>query len=219
MKTMKNFSFSDFVSFSESLVDSLDAVATKIEEVTNQIETLETVLEGGDAPAAEEEPVAAEENLNSPEETVDATVEEPVADEAPAEDAPAEEPAVEDSVSEEVTEEAPVSEEDNDAAAIDAMSTGDENFSDKFMVVGRINRPWGNTVINSKDFSEKEYKKLIPTLFSTQAQAQRALTSYNVNGENFSIKYNHVNNLNSQKSEVINASESRYQKVKGIFNM
>lgn len=220
MKTTKNFSFSEFMSFSESLVDSLDAVASKIEEVTNQIETLETVLEGGDA--GEEAPVPAEENVETTTTTAEeGVVEEPVSEETPdvTDDLPGE------SGSEEVAEDSGEStaneEVDNDAAAIDAMSNeeGGENFSSKYMVVGRINRPWGNTVIDSKDFSEKEYKKLIPTLFSTKAQAQRALTSYNVNGENFSIKYNHVNQATENKSEVVNMSESRYQKVKGLFNM
>jgi len=257
MAKTKNFSFSGFMAFSESLVDSLETISNKIEEVTNQITTLETVLEGDDAAAPTEEPVSAEENV----EVVDATdantdaeipaEEEPTevaVEEGVEETVPTSEEAPADANAEEVTEEtpadanadasvettaeeetAPVSDEDNDSAAIDAMSTGDENFSDKFMVVGLKNRPWGNRVIAAKDFSEKEHNKIIPTLFSTKAQAQRAMTSYNVNGPaNFSIRYNHINqmfgmNNTEVKSEtkVVNASESgsRYDKVKSIFGM
>lgn len=226
MKKTKNFSFSDFVSFSESLVDSLDAVSTKIEEVTNQITTLETVLEGGDAPV--EEPVAAEENVVTDEVAPEASEESTVDTEVSTENTDAEEPAVEENVevttvpegTEEVAseetpaEDAPVSEEANDAAAIDAMSTEDENFSDNFIVVGLKNRPWGNKVISSKEFSETEHRKLIPTTFSTKAQAQRALTAYNVNGENFSIKVQHNSNIVNMSEK-----ESRYNTVKSIFNM
>lgn len=210
-KNSKTFSFSEFMSFNESLVDSLDAISDKVTQVTEKLETLEAVIQGD-----ESETVAAEDNVAEtvedtvPESAPDVTETDDVTtDESASIDEPVSEPVADDTVAEDVateskaTVEEPVATDDSaaeDEAAIDAMSEEDTsdtdgNFSNKYLVVGLKQRPWGNVVISEKQFSEDKYRKLIPTVFSTKAQAQRALTSYNITGENFSIRYNNVKSI------------------------
>jgi hypothetical protein len=183
------------MNFSESIVDSLEAISSKVDEVTQKIETLETMLgDGGETDSAEEnvtEEDSVEVEMGDPSGTDEiAEVSDTEVAEVPGEEVVTDEvdQAAIDALSEGETPEA--SEEVPQEVAQDAQ---EEEFS--YLVVGRINRPWGNTVITSKEFSEKEHRKLIPTNFATRAQAQRALSSYNINGENFSIRYKSVKNL------------------------
>lgn len=176
-----NFSFTDFMGFSENLVNTLELVAEKVDDISNKIAQIEETVgvEGADQAAIDA--VAGGDDLGG--------------DVLPTEDLggqgfDSDVPPTDDLNGDESTTDMPPAPD---------VETGDEPTPSEFsfVVVGRRERPWGNTVVSSKEFStnKDKYTKLIPTTFSTQAQAQRALTSYNVNGENFSIRYNNVKNI------------------------
>jgi len=170
-----NFSFTDFMGFSENLVNTLELVAEKVDDISNKIAQIEETVgvEGADQAAIDA--VAGGNDLGGQDLGDDLSGVD-LNGEAGGDDTTTDMPP------------APDVETGSDEPAPSEFS---------FVVVGRRERPWGNTVVSTKEFSsnKEKYNKLIPTTFSTKAQAQRALTSYNVNGENFSIRYNNVKNI------------------------
>lgn len=174
-----NFSFTDFMGFSENLVNTLELVAEKVDDISNKIAQIEETVgvEGADQAAID---AVAGDDLGG--QNLDSNV-----------------PPTDDLSGVDLNGEAGGDESTTDMPPAPDVETGDEPAPSEFsfVVVGRRERPWGNAVVSTKEFSinKDKYTKLIPTTFSTQAQAQRALTSYNVNGENFSIRYNNVKNI------------------------
>lgn len=177
-----NFSFTDFMGFSENLVNTLELVAEKVDDISNKIAQIEETVgvEGADQAA------------------IDAVS---GGDDIPTEDLGGQDLSGNDLSGVDLNGETGVGDDTTTdmppAPDVEAGGDGESTSEFSYVVVGRRERPWGNTVVSTKEFSsnKEKYNKLIPTTFSTQAQAQRALTSYNVNGENFSIRYNNVKNI------------------------
>lgn len=181
--SIKHFSYREFMNFSESLVDSLETISAKLDEVTDKVTTLETVLEGdgaadfsGESQLTEDE-AAIEAMGGDPNDMMMAGEEDMMVEGG--------EEVADDEMPEDESEE--VSEEE--------VQEGTEEFSTKYVVVGLKVRPWGNKVIKAKNFSSRIHNKLIPTEFTNFNQAKRALDTYNINGTNFSIRYNNVKNI------------------------
>lgn len=181
-----NFSFTDFMGFSENLVNTLELVAEKVDDISNKIAQIEETVgvEGADQAAIDA--VSGGEELGG---DVPQTDDLSGGDDLSGVDLNGEAGGTDNE-----------GQVDNGMPPAPDVEAGDGELAPSefsFVVVGRRERPWGNAVVSVKEFStnKDKYTKLIPTTFSTQAQAQRALTSYNVNGENFSIRYNNVKNI------------------------